>query len=96
VTTVPRGAFSPPPKVHSAILHVKNISRTNLKDAAAEVKFFTLIKTGFAQKRKLLKRNLEKLLGKNTAEVFMKAGIGDNARAEDVSLAQWLTLAQLP
>ncbi|MES2006568.1 MAG: 16S rRNA (adenine(1518)-N(6)/adenine(1519)-N(6))-dimethyltransferase RsmA [Patescibacteria group bacterium] len=95
VKTVPRGAFVPPPNVDSAILAVKNISRTNLKDAAAEAKFFTLVKTGFAQKRKLLKRNLEKLLGTNTSELFKKAGIAENARAEDIELSQWLKLASL-
>jgi 16S rRNA (adenine1518-N6/adenine1519-N6)-dimethyltransferase len=93
VKTVPRGAFAPAPNVDSAILHVKNISRKNLKDAAAEAKFFTLIKTGFAQKRKLLKRNLEKLLGTNASAMFEKAGISESARAEDITLEQWLKLA---
>jgi 16S rRNA (adenine1518-N6/adenine1519-N6)-dimethyltransferase len=52
------------------------------------------VKTGFAQKRKLLKRNVEKLAGKKkVGEAFAKAGIADNARAEDVSLTQWLALA---
>jgi 16S rRNA (adenine1518-N6/adenine1519-N6)-dimethyltransferase len=93
VKTVPRGAFVPPPSVDSAILKVSDISRSNLKDAAAEAKFFTLVKTGFGQKRKFLKRNLEKLLGANADALFKKAGIADNARAEDISLPQWLSLA---
>lgn len=93
VKTVPRGAFAPAPTVDSAILHIQNISVGRFKDAAAEQKFFTLVKTGFGQKRKFLKRNLEKLLGANADAMFEKAGIHPNARAEDVSLAQWLNLA---
>jgi 16S rRNA (adenine1518-N6/adenine1519-N6)-dimethyltransferase len=93
IKTVPRGAFVPAPNVDSAVLLIENVSRKNLKDAAAEAKFFALVKTGFGQKRKLLKKNLEKLLGTNTSALFAKAGIPENARAEDVSLSQWLSLA---
>ena len=96
VKTVPRGAFNPPPTVDSAILEVNNISRGNLKDAAAEAKFFLLVKTGFGQNRKFLKRNLETLLGANTDSIFKNANVADNARAEDLTLAQWLSLAGLP
>ncbi len=92
IKTVPRGAFVPAPNVDSAILLIENISRKNLKDAAAEAKFFTLVRAGFAQKRKLLKRNLEKVLGTNTSVLFLRAGIPENARAEDLTLEQWLSL----
>jgi 16S rRNA (adenine1518-N6/adenine1519-N6)-dimethyltransferase len=95
VKTVPRGAFVPPPSVDSAILHVANVSHKNLKDAAAEAKFFALLKAGFGQKRKFLKRNLQKLLGANTSAIFQQANVADNARAEDLSLSQWLALAGL-
>jgi 16S rRNA (adenine1518-N6/adenine1519-N6)-dimethyltransferase len=95
VTTVPAGAFVPPPKVDSAILAVSGISRSNFKNKEAEEKFFELVKAGFAQKRKLLKRNLEGILGKNTAEALTQADILENARAEDVPLKKWLTLTSL-
>jgi 16S rRNA (adenine1518-N6/adenine1519-N6)-dimethyltransferase len=95
IKTVPRGAFNPAPTVDSAILSVQNISRTYLKDAAAEAKFFTILKTGFGQKRKFLKRNLEKLLGSQGDALFKDANISPNARAEDVSLMQWVKLSGL-
>ena len=95
IKTVPRGAFNPAPTVDSAILRVENVSRTNLKDAAAEAKFFTILKTGFGQKRKFLKRNLEKLLGSSIDELFINAEIANNARAEDISLEQWLKLSKV-
>ncbi len=92
IKTVPRGAFNPPPAVDSAILLVSNISRKNFKNKKHEERFFTLLHAGFAQKRKLLKRNIEKVLGSDTEKVLQDAGIPLNARAEDVSLAQWLAL----
>lgn len=52
VKTVPRGAFSPAPKVDSAILAVEKISRNNFKNKAHEKKFFELVKRGFSKKRK--------------------------------------------
>lgn len=92
IKTVPRGAFAPPPTVDSAILLIENISRNNFKNAAEEEKFFELIKAGFAQKRKLLKRNLEAVLGKDAPAAMQRANIPQNARAEDVPLEQWLKL----
>lgn len=91
--TVPRGAFNPPPAVDSAILLVSNISRKNFKNKKHEEQFFTLLHAGFAQKRKLLKRNVEGVLGSKVENALQDAGIPLNARAEDVPLAQWLALA---
>jgi len=92
VTTVPRGAFVPPPKVDSAILAVSGISRKHFTKKGQEERFFALIKAGFSQKRKLLKRNVERVLGKKTTDAFVKAGIAEHARAEDISLEKWLAL----
>jgi len=89
IKTVPAGAFSPPPKVDSAILAVENISRSNFESAAHEAKFFELVKKGFSQKRKFLKNNL----GPGYSSFLQKAVIDDKARAEDVSLEQWLKIS---
>lgn len=92
--TVPRGAFNPPPNVDSAILCVSNISRNNFTNKKHEKTFFELLHAGFAQKRKLLKRNLETVLGDKTLAAMQHANIPENARAEDVGLGEWLALAQ--
>lgn len=92
IKTVPRGAFSPAPKVDSAVLRVRDISRANFKNKLTEQRFFDLIHAGFAQKRKLLVRNLENVLGTKASEALQQAGIPQNARAEDVPLEQWLHL----
>ena len=90
INTVPAGAFSPPPKVDSAILAVENISRKNFESSAHEAKFFELVKKGFSQKRKFLKNNL----GPDYYSFLQKARIDDKARAEDVPLLKWLDLSR--
>lgn len=87
VQTVPAGAFSPPPKVDSAILSVSEISRKNFVNRAHEEKFFELVKTGFGQKRKQLKSTLRVLLGERAETLGTRRG-------EDVSLEEWLLLAK--
>jgi 16S rRNA (adenine1518-N6/adenine1519-N6)-dimethyltransferase len=85
--TVPRGAFLPAPKVDSAVLSIRSISRKNFKNTSEETHFFDLIKTGFAHKRKLLAKNL-------TAFGLPPNALPPKARAEDLSTQDWLALAQ--
>jgi len=88
IKTVPRGAFYPAPKVDSAILAVNNISRKNFKRATHEKKFFELVRAGFSQKRKQLKNTLKH------SDILRSVGVSENARAEDIGLAQWLALSK--
>jgi len=85
VDTVKRGNFNPPPKVDSAILAIHSISRKNLKGISEE-SFFTVVKAGFAQKRKTLAGNLKRALGSTL-------NVSEKIRAEDVPLSEWLTIA---
>ena len=94
VKTVPRGAFSPAPEVDSAILSISNISKNNFDNARHEEKFFQLVKAGFAQKRKMLKKNISGILGAETETRMKEAGIEENARAEDVPLNKWIVLSR--
>lgn len=83
--TVPRGAFRPPPKVDSAVLSIQNISRSRFMGPEEERAFFTLIRAGFAHKRKYLASNLR--------EAGLPAeGVPEKARAEDLPLEAWLAL----
>ncbi len=102
---VSASAFRPAPKVDSAVIAVDGISSTRFqgwriggrsaaKDAAA-AHFFTIVRAGFAHKRKLLARNLEAAAGKEAiAAVLAEQGLPPNARAEDLSLDDWLALAK--
>jgi 16S rRNA (adenine1518-N6/adenine1519-N6)-dimethyltransferase len=85
--TVPRGAFRPAPKVDSAVLTVRDISRKNFASNAAEERFFALLHAGFAHKRKFVRSNL-------IAEGLSAGDISEKARAEDLPLSVWLTLAR--
>ena len=85
--TVPRGAFNPAPKVDSAVLAVRGISRKNFSSREEEDTFFTLIRAGFAHKRKFVRNNL--------AEAELSSGdIPEKARAEDLLLSVWLSLCR--
>jgi len=83
--TVPRGAFNPAPNVDSAVLTIRDISRVRFMSRDAEDHFFELLHAGFAHKRKLVRSNL-------TDAGFHSDSIPEKARAEDLSLAQWLEL----
>lgn len=85
---VPRGAFLPAPNVDSAVLTIRDISRKHFSNPAEEKRFFELLHTGFAHKRKFVRNNL--------AEAGLPYGdISEKARAEDVPLSVWLAIATL-
>lgn len=88
VAKVPAGCFNPPPSVDSAILLIENISR-EFFERISEDTFFTLIKAGFASKRKQLGGNLEKAFEKKGLNALERAGVDAKIRAEDVLLEQW-------
>lgn len=94
ITTVPRTCFSPPPNVDSAVITITDISRTFFTNMD-EKTFFTLVKTGFAHKRKKLVNNIESLVEPNTAlHILSQHGYDENTRAEELDLLTWKKLAR--
>ena len=99
VLKVSKKAFSPQPKVDSAVLLIGNITHTyfdgwKIPENIAIRKFFDIIHAGFAHKRKLLARNLEKVAGKELiSKTFMELELSSSVRAEDLSPEKWLALA---
>lgn len=91
VFNVPRGNFSPAPKVDSVIINLKNISQNKFKLDAE--KFFSVIKPGFSAKRKVLRSNLEKFGKEKVQAVFAELGLAENVRAQELTLEQWVKLA---
>lgn len=87
---VKAGAFSPPPKVDSAILAIECISRERFVSAAHEARFFELLHLAFQSKRKALGGTLKGCV--SDAE-FERCDIPKTARPEDVRLTEWLCLS---
>ncbi len=89
---VKAGSFYPRPKVDSAIIAIRDVSKQKFTSYdVREKNFFFLIKKGFSHKRKLLIKNLglEK-------QVFEKLKILENIRAEDLEVDKWFLLAREP
>jgi 16S rRNA (adenine1518-N6/adenine1519-N6)-dimethyltransferase len=92
---VSRGSFFPAPKVDSAVLQVKNISRNKFVSHDHERVFFELIHAGFAHKRKLAKSNIAQVFkDKDITTLFSELQLNEKIRAEDITLFTWLSLAE--
>jgi 16S rRNA (adenine1518-N6/adenine1519-N6)-dimethyltransferase len=89
VGRVPPSVFVPPPRVDSALVEV--VRRPPAGDDAERAAVFALVEAGFGQRRKMLRRSLAGLLG---PEAFAAAGVRPEARAEELSLADWQRLAR--
>jgi len=91
ISYISKRSFSPVPKVDSAIIKItphKNY-RINKDD------FFKIIKAGFSHPRKQLANNLAKGLKLNKEEInslLKKNNINPKARAESLSINDWLQL----
>ncbi len=95
ITKVPASAFRPAPKVDSAVLLVENISNQHFSDSSKITHFFDVLHAGFAHKRKLVVRNLEKIAPIEViASLFTELGISEKARAEDIPLEKWILIAE--
>ncbi|MCR5841043.1 MAG: 16S rRNA (adenine(1518)-N(6)/adenine(1519)-N(6))-dimethyltransferase RsmA [Bacteroidales bacterium] len=89
VMTVGSGAFSPPPKVQSAVIRLRRNARTTL--GCDEKLFKTVVKTAFNQRRKTLRNALKPLL----PEGFDTSGPVFDLRAERLGVEDFVTLTQL-
>ena len=105
VMTVAKRYFSPAPKVDSAVILIKNISRKLfIENNIDENLFWEVIHAGFAHKRKMLisnlkdfydKQNLVKGLTENQtqwSEIFIKNNLNDKARAEELNISDWINI----
>lgn len=96
IGTVPRGAFSPPPKVDSAIIRIDNISNENLTKIGLETRvFFQIVKEGFSHKRKFMLSNLKNTYSpEKLNKIWLTLKIDKRARAESITLDQWFKIAE--
>jgi 16S rRNA (adenine1518-N6/adenine1519-N6)-dimethyltransferase len=87
---VHRSAFTPPPKVMSAIVHV--IPAVMPEGVSARI-LERLTEAAFGQRRKMLRQSLKGVPG--ALEALASLGIDETRRAETVSVAEFVLLAKL-
>lgn len=93
--TVPRGAFRPAPSVDSAVLAIRDIKNDAFSSPEAEQRFFSILRAGFAHKRKRLAKNLEAVASADTIlAAFTQTKLDPNTRPEDVPIATWRELVE--
>ncbi len=86
---VPGAAFDPVPKVDSAVVRLIPL-RPQPRVARDERQFTAVVATAFSQRRKTLRNSLRKLV---TQTAFESLGIAPAARAQELSVAQFVALA---
>lgn len=95
LTEVPPEAFTPPPHVVSAFIHIRRWAEppVNPKDEAL---FIRLINAAFAMRRKTLANNLKAAFGLDQAAalgVLLAAGVGEKVRGESLELDELCRVA---
>ena len=92
ICTVPAKAFQPPPKVDSAVVRLVPQSIDPPADNPRQLE--TLVKLGFATKRKMLRNNLQSIVDRDRLSTILEdLNLNPQARAEDLSVADWVALS---
>lgn len=96
VMSLPPGAFSPPPKVHSAVVVFEPVEGTRIPDDALREEFQRIVKTVFEVRRKTMLNGLKRagFAADVATEAMLNAGIEPSIRAERVSFYTFLKLAE--
>ena len=93
---VPPGAFRPPPKVESAVLHLRPLAAPRV-DATAQRRFHAVVRAAFAQRRKMLANALAAGLGVSVEvarEAISGAGVDPGRRAETLDIKEFAAVAR--
>jgi 16S rRNA (adenine1518-N6/adenine1519-N6)-dimethyltransferase len=89
VLHVPAGAFTPPPKVESALVRMQPLGADRLV-ARDEGLFSRIVAGAFSQRRKTLRNAVRSLAD---ADAFARAGIDAGRRGETLSVREFVALA---
>jgi 16S rRNA (adenine1518-N6/adenine1519-N6)-dimethyltransferase len=94
IARVPARAFYPAPKVDSAIVRIDPYQQLPVKYSEIGA-FFTVVRAGFAQRRKQLRNALTHGLSlprEEISQAMRRAGIEERRRAQRLSLDDWVAL----
>ncbi|KEO51855.1 16S rRNA (adenine(1518)-N(6)/adenine(1519)-N(6))-dimethyltransferase RsmA [Thioclava pacifica] len=92
VMSLPPEAFTPAPKVHSAVVHLRALPEPRYPANAATLS--RVVAAGFNQRRKMLRASLKGVAPDIEAKLE-QAGIAPTERAEKVTLEQFCRLARI-
>ena len=98
---IPPQAFWPPPRVQSSLVRLDLFSPkdySDIIDYQSPDLIWRLARIGFSARRKVLINNLLAVLPlakEQLIEIFTQANIGIKARAQELSIRQWVLLARL-
>jgi 16S rRNA (adenine1518-N6/adenine1519-N6)-dimethyltransferase len=91
---IPAGAFYPKPKVDSATLLMDLLPQPRIPEIHLD-DFFTIIKTAFSQRRKMLHNTLKNLPGfdlEKAAALLKQADVNPQLRPQALGFPDWLRL----
>jgi len=91
VGKVPPTVFIPKPRVDSALVEIVRHAPVGTEDERAAT--FALVEAGYGQRRKMLRRSLAGLADPARIDA---AGLRPEARAEELTVTDWLRLARTP
>jgi 16S rRNA (adenine1518-N6/adenine1519-N6)-dimethyltransferase len=89
---LPPEAFRPIPKVHSSVVSI--FANDRPKFAANPLILERIVKSGFNQRRKMLRSSLKKD-NLNIEKILKSSGIKSTLRAENLSISDWCNLARI-
>ena len=94
ICPVPARDFSPPPKVDSAVIRLTPRQLTLTPPSPKLLD--NLVRLGFGTRRKMLRNNLQSAIDREAlTELLISMNINTEARAEDLSVEQWIHLSNL-
>jgi 16S rRNA (adenine1518-N6/adenine1519-N6)-dimethyltransferase len=93
VGVVPPTVFVPRPQVDSVLVRLHRRAAPPVT-VPSEAQLFRLVRAGFAQRRKMLRRSLVPVLGDRAEAVLVRAGVAPTERAEMLALEQWAAVAR--
>ena len=91
VMELPPEAFTPPPKVHSAVVHLEALAEPRFPAPAGLLS--STVAMAFNQRRKMLRSSL-KSAAPDIEAALQDAGLKPTARAEEISLEGFCALAR--
>jgi len=90
VIEVEPSAFLPPPEVQSTVIYMRPNNRGVPEGSATKV-FSDLVRMAFGGRRKTIRKSLASMVTDNE---IRQCGLDDNARAQNLSVEDYLTLAR--